>query len=132
MSDWFAGAGFGGEEKERPLYRNRAKNRLVFWAWVGLAVGGVLELVTWALVANGEVTAGAAVFWISLGFILIGAGVTSAVGHSVVTAIANDQAFRHGPLPRDPHEAPAAPRHETPRAAGTDADPIPVQDDVIR
>ena len=123
MSDYFAGAGFGGENKERPLYRNPARRALVGWAWFGLVGGSLIELTIWGLLSNSALAFdGATLLWLVLGFVLIGAGVTSAVGHAVVKAIAYDDAYRNGPLPAAPFEPPAVPRTETPHVAAAPTD----------
>jgi len=137
VTNYFAGAGFSSGSGRESQYRNTARRNLAVWAWLGLLGGGLLEFIVLALVTSAQVQAdGWFVFWMIVGFLLMAIGVASWAGSAVVRAIAYEQEYRHGPLAATAAVLPEEPREprldDASRHAGTDDDPIPVTDNVIR
>lgn len=137
MTGYFAGAGFSSESGQRSAYQNKARRNLAVWAWLGLLGGAAVELLTFLALTTGQAAGdGWTTFWLILGFVLIAIGVASWAGSAVVRAMAYENEYRFGPLAQSPYapaELPRAPRlDDESRHAGTEEDPIPVEDNFIR
>lgn len=137
MTNYFAGAGFSSESGRESQFRNTARRNLAIWAWLGLLGGGLLEFIVLGVLTSGRAQADGWFFlWLILGFVLIAIGVASWAGSAIVRAISYEQEYRHGPLAATaaaPIVEPRAPRlDDASRPSGTDDDPIPVTDNLIR
>ena len=137
MSGYFAGAGFGGDAKERGAYQNKARRNLAVWAWLGFLGGASILFFTFlAVTLSNSLVDGVVLFWFILGGVLLAIGVASWAGSAVVRAIAYEQEYRHGPLASSAAAAATGARQplldDAARHAGTDEAPISVDDDFLR